>query len=245
MKVLKILVVFFTPFLNTAQSLNDYKYILVENQYEFQDIANEYRLNEQVVFELKKRNFKAYRNTEALPSDMNQGACNTLQLKVKVKKGLQTVMNIEFIDCSNNLVYGPITGTSRLKNFEKDYRAALRKAIGSLNDHNYVDDERIGNSRILPNSELPDKNIPVMSETPGDASNSEYKTADKIYTLKQDGSDFMVLKEGSIIGSLKISSSGCYLAITTDFIGIGFQENESIKIEFEKQGTQILEFKKN
>lgn len=225
--------------------LNNYKYFIVENQYGFQESANEFRLNEQIVFELQKRKFEAYRNIEVLPKDLNQGTCNAAQIKISISKGLETKVSLEFVDCDNNLIYGPIVGTSRLKNYEKDYRAALRKAIASLDDYYHEYNNSINNSiKTMSNTEFPDKTISTNIGIPGNNSNKVYHTKDDIYTLKQENSDFTILKKGTAIGTLKKSSSGCYLAVTTDFIGIGYKEEDVIKIEFDKQGTQILIFKK-
>ena len=46
-------------FVTSAQTVNDYKYVVVDNQYDFQKSANEFRLNELMVFELEKYGFTA------------------------------------------------------------------------------------------------------------------------------------------------------------------------------------------
>jgi len=249
MKQFLILIIIITISIHgySQESLNAYKYVVIDNQYEFQGSANEYRLNEQMVFELVKKNFKAFRNTEVLPDDMNQGACNTLQINVKVSTGLQTKMEIEFVDCDNNLIYGPLKGNSRLKNFEKDYRASLRKAINSLEDytHNYEESDEISTKKVTTSSATGTDVKPGSKTDQSESIRKKTYTSSKgLYAIQEQGSDFIILKNNNVIGTLKQSSSGCYLAVTTDFIGIGVQEGDNIKIEFEKEGTQVLEFEK-
>jgi hypothetical protein len=118
-------------------ALNQYKYIIVNNQYEFQNEANEYSLNELVVFELKKHNFKAFRNSEVLPADMNRGECNALQLKVDKSGTLRIFMVLQLVDCTGTVVFTSKKGVGTTKSNDRAYFEAIRDAMTSFDEMEY------------------------------------------------------------------------------------------------------------
>ncbi|MEO9953291.1 hypothetical protein [Nonlabens sp.] len=134
------------------QDLNQYKYIVVENQYDFQGEANEYRLNELIVFEFKKRNFNAFRNLEVLPEDMNIGVCNALQLKIDKSGSLTRNLILRLVNCAGDTVFTTKKGIGRTKSNDKAYFEALRDAMTSFDDVNY-EYVKPNNIKTLPNSE--------------------------------------------------------------------------------------------
>jgi len=264
MKGLLILLSVFLTGLSQAQSLNDYKYVIVDNQYEFQKEANKYRLNEMMVFEIEKRGLKAFRNTEVLPADLNKGICNALSLKIIAKSGLRVKMTLEFVNCTNEVVFTTKDGKSNIKDYQKAYRAALREAMTSLDEVNYsyspskrVDQKEtaikeviVENTPIKPSPKVEEtiksdklvekkplvKNTDVITDV-------DYISVDKKYVLKPEGDNYNVFKNNVTIGTLKKSASGSYLAITKDFTGIGYEKDGNLIIEYDENGTQLLVFK--
>ncbi len=261
---------FFTV-LSHAQALNDYKYVIVDNQYEFQNVANEYRLNEMMVFEINKRGLEAFTNTSVLPKNLNVGTCNALGLKVITSKGLRIKMLFEFVNCDGETVFTTKEGIGRTKDFEKAYREAVRDAMSSLDEFNYVykkpaaiEPQTILSQPINPSPDVPAQ---VLSGTPSHAGSKEkkdelkvdvspepefvelviddtYLTHSKEYKIQSVDLGFNIYKNNSLIGTLKKSQSGCYLVVTTEFIGIGYEKDSDIIIEYDKNGTQFLVFKK-
>ena len=120
-----------------AQSVNDYKYVIVNNQYDFQNDANEFRLNELMVFELKKYGFNAYRNSERLPADLNRGSCNALQLKVDKSGMLWTDIEARLENCSGQVLFTTEVARARQKTFDKAYFSGVREAFKSFENLNY------------------------------------------------------------------------------------------------------------
>jgi len=120
-----------------AQSVNDYKYVIVDNQYEFQSSANQYRLNELMEFELQKYGFETYRNNEVLPLDLNRGLCNALQLKVYKSGRLWTDMYATLVNCNGEVLFQTIEVRSQQKDYQKDYFSAVRESFVSFGDLNY------------------------------------------------------------------------------------------------------------
>ena len=171
MKYLFAFLFFTITFFAVAQNqdLNDYKYIVVENQYDFQSEANEYRLNELIVFEFKKRNFNAFRNSAILPEDMNRGVCNALQLKIDKSGSLTRNLILRLVNCAGDTVFTTKKGVGRTKSNDKAYFEALRDAMTSFDavDYKYVKPNDI---KTLPNSEaaaMGIDSVQTMSSQPG------------------------------------------------------------------------------
>ncbi|WP_055411271.1 hypothetical protein [Nonlabens sp. YIK11] len=152
MKKLIAVLLFSCFFYAGAQSINDYKYVVVDNQYEFQNEANEYRLNELMVFELKKYGFNAYRNSEILPADLNRGLCNSLKLNVYKSGWLSTELYAELVNCDGEVLFTTPSARSNTKDFRKDYFSTVRESFKSFEDLNYQytgDDQYIAPTRLL------------------------------------------------------------------------------------------------
>lgn len=267
MKVLLILLSVFTAGLIQAQSLNDYKYVVVDSIYEFQTSANQYRLNEMMVFEIKKRGMVAFLNTTDLPADLNKDSCNALFLKVKVRGRLSVKMILEFVNCDDEVVFTSMEGKSSINDYQKAYRDALRDAMTSLDEVGYSYTQpsvvnrpsgretpiQVTQASSVPvelNIKTADKTIdeeissipkPEFVELVGD---HIYTTDSKEFKIQSTDIGFNVFKNNSLIGSLKKSQSGCYLAVTTEFMGIGYERNGDVVIEYDKNGIQFLVFKK-
>lgn len=249
-----------------AQDLNNYKYVIVDNQYDFQQEPNEYRLNEMMVFEIKKREISAFLADDVLPNDLNETGCNALSLKVETRSGLRVKMIFEFVNCKGITVFETKEGIGRTKNFEKAYREAIRDAMTSLDGLNYsyaasLDDRPSGietpiqvmqPSAVKPSLEITPSNgvekdepqtipRPEMVELIDDEG---YTTNSKEYKIHSTDSGYNMYKNNSLIGTLKKSASGCYLTVTTEFIGIGYKKENTIIIEYDKNGTQFLVFQK-
>ncbi|GAK74995.1 hypothetical protein [Nonlabens sp. Asnod3-H03] len=71
-----------------------------------------------------------------------------------------------------------------------------------------------------------------------------YTTNSKEYKIHSTDSGYNMYKNNSLIGTLKKSASGCYLTVTTEFIGIGYKKENTIIIEYDKNGIQFLVFQK-
>lgn len=242
-----------------AQDLNNFKYVIVENQYDFQQEPNEYRLNEMMVFEIKKRGLHAFRNSDVLPKDLNIGTCNALNLRAIVSRGLRVKMTYEFVNCTGEVVYTTQEGIGRTKNYEKAYREALRDAMKSLDEVDYtyekpeyikivqgapVDSVRTRSGRPGQRDLKKEKIILSDNQQIGTVNTISMSSKDGLFTLKFEDEKINIFKNNNLIGTLKKSQSGCYLAITTEFTGIGYEKDGGFIIEYDKNGTQFLIFNK-
>lgn len=137
-KIILIVCVLFTV-QNFAQSkLNNYKYVLVPNQFEFQRTADRYQINSLTKFLFKKAGFTVFLTNESFPEDLAQDRCQALTTRVINRPNfLSTRVTIELVDCYNNVVFTTREGKSRLKDYRKAYNEAIRMAFKDIENANY------------------------------------------------------------------------------------------------------------
>ncbi|WP_405369975.1 hypothetical protein [Nonlabens sp. Asnod2-A12] len=265
MKYLFAFLFFTITFFAVAQNqdLNDYKYIVVENQYDFQSEANEYRLNELIVFEFKKRNFNAFRNAAILPEDMNRGVCNALQLKIDKSGSLTRNLILRLVNCAGDTVFTTKKGVGRTKSNDKAYFEALRDAMTSFDAVDYefkemlsvspkaIDSKSIsdrpnveivamiGESSHLENTSKSEKNV-VDDAAPS----SEYEfTSKEGYALMKSAKGFLIFDNNLPIGVALKKSNNAYLVHTSEFAGVGYMNGDNFVIEYiNNKKEQIIEF---
>jgi len=126
---------------NTAHSqkeLNDYKYIIVPNKYDFLNEEDKYQLNSLTKFLFNKYGFLSYLEDESFPEDLRNNYCLALRADVNKLKGLlNTKLDVALRDCNNRIVFKTDAGKSREKEFKKAYNLALRDAFKSFQKVNY------------------------------------------------------------------------------------------------------------
>ncbi len=125
--------------------LSDYKYVIVEKQFHFQNEPNEYNLNRLVKFLFDKHGFNAILEGEPLPSDLKANYCLAMTSEVKATGALRTKAQVILRDCENNVVYTSEEGSTKLKDFDRAYEMAIRKSFESFSelDYRYIPNERV------------------------------------------------------------------------------------------------------
>jgi hypothetical protein len=225
----------------------------VDNQYDFQNEPNEYSLNDLAVFELNKIGFTALKSNNIQPVDKNVGTCNSLSMSIEVKGSLDRRITLFFEDCDGNVVYTSKQGVGSAKTNQKAYYQAMREAVSSLSELNYKYIPASSESLVSQSKSKPLTSLAVdkaKNEVPTESLKTtmiyEYSAPNTSYNLQSQGDDFMIWNEDKIIGNLKRSGGGCYLAITTDFIGIGYFKEGVMMIEANQKGEEVqLSFIKN
>lgn len=251
----------FSMFLS-AQALDAYKYVVVDNQYEFQYESNEYLLNDLAVFEINKRGLKAFKTNNVQPADKNLGICNSLSLNIKMEGSFDRRITLSFKDCDGNVVFTSKQGIGREKDNKIAYYQAMREAMTSLDevDYNYspintsfslksqLADQR--NQSALLNPALPAaaNNALVIDDAASRFEQQlpnltdviyEYAAPSTSYKLQSNGSNFIIWNGNQQIGNLKKSGGGCYLAVAADFIGIGYFKYGVMMLEANQKGKEI------
>lgn len=134
-----VLFTVFTSFNTLAQSVNDYKYIIVPDRYAWAGEADKHQINSLTTFLFKKYGFNAYQLGEILPGDMNAGGCNSLTADVTENSSfVKTKLKVTLKDCKGNIVFVSQEGISKEKDFKRAYHEALRNAFISISDLEYT-----------------------------------------------------------------------------------------------------------
>lgn len=131
MKRLFLVLFFFcNGLLFSQQSLAEYSFIVVPEQFEFFDQKDKYELNSMAKFYLEKKGMTPYFLSE-LP---NFSKCEGIYFDVKKTNNLfLTILHFEIKDCQGTILYESEEGKSQIKDFRQAYQDALRKAFQNFN----------------------------------------------------------------------------------------------------------------
>ena len=153
-KLLLTIILFSTSLLMGQKSLNNYKYVIVPNQFEFLKKPDQYQTSSLTKFLLKKKGYNAYISNETFPKDLTNNRCLALTANLKDNSGmLSTKNNIIFKNCNNQAVFTSNVGKSKLKDYKRAYHEAIRNAFKNVPTHKY-NDNIISNTKTAPNSTI-------------------------------------------------------------------------------------------
>ena len=117
------------------KKVNNYKFIVVPDRFDFLKQKDEYKTSSLTKFLLKKNGFTVFLNSEQYPKDLIDNPCSGLKAFVLDKSTMFKVkVIIELRDCSNRLLYTSKEGVSKLKEFKKGFQEAIRNAHASMID---------------------------------------------------------------------------------------------------------------
>lgn len=139
MKKNLLIIALFLSVAATAQSINNYKYVVIPRKFEFFKEENKYNLNLMTKMLFEKQGFTVYyaddnNKVEELALDR----CKALYGNLINESGmLNTALRISLKDCNGNEIFLSEKGKSREKDFQKGYYEALRNASKSLLEQDY------------------------------------------------------------------------------------------------------------
>ncbi len=173
----------------SQSGLNDYKYVIVPNKFDFLKEKDEYRLNSLAAFLFKKYGFVALKEGETYPSDLDSNRCLALRSDVIKDSGLfKTKLQVELKDCNDRIVYTSPVGQSREKEFKKAYVEALRNAFKSFESIGYTYTPKESHTVAAVQTETKDQNQ-VVEEI--------QKLKQEIQTLKKE-------KETQVVAAVQV-----------------------------------------
>ncbi|TYP98019.1 hypothetical protein C7447_103187 [Tenacibaculum adriaticum] len=133
MKRVTFLLLFVCSTIFAQKNINNYKYIIVPEQFEFLNQADKYQTSSLTKFLFNKYGFTAFLSNESFPDDLSNNRCIALTANVKDKSGMFTTKSvIELRDCFNKVVYTSSEGKSKNKEYKKAYQEAIREAFNSV-----------------------------------------------------------------------------------------------------------------
>jgi hypothetical protein len=120
------------------KEINNYKYIIVKEKFDFLKKPDQYQTSSLTKFLLQKKGFTVFLSNETFPKDLLQNRCLALTAKVTEASSLFSVKNkIELNDCFGKLVYSSKEGKSKDKDYKKGYQEAIRNAYNTMSDVKY------------------------------------------------------------------------------------------------------------
>ncbi|WP_456421543.1 hypothetical protein [Lutibacter sp.] len=131
-------IVLFTAPMFAQKSVNNYKYVIVPNRFEFQTKTNQYQLNSLTKFLFNKAGFNAFLSSDEMPKEVIQNNCSTLTGNIIDDSNmLSTKLKIQLVDCYNKTIFETQVVKSKEKDFKTAYHKAIRKAFEEIKSLNY------------------------------------------------------------------------------------------------------------
>ncbi|SDS72153.1 hypothetical protein [Winogradskyella sediminis] len=164
------LIVLYALYGNAQKSLNDYKYIIIPNAFEFSKSDDQYQLNSLTKFLFNKYGYKAY-SIDELSEDLKKDRCLALTADVSNDEGgmFKTKLEIILKDCYNEEIMRSKIGESRIKEFKKAYHEALRDAFETFQNLDYkYEGKGVANNMSKPEPQIDEKpmqSAKVVSQT--------------------------------------------------------------------------------
>lgn len=123
---------------NAQKTIHNYSYVVIPEQFKFQDTPGEYQLNQLTKFLFEKEGMKVFFDTEKIPDSYRLLDCAGLKLKATKKSTMfKTKVTFSLYNCYNENVFTSKEGSSRQKDFKKAYQEAMRNAFDSFLELNY------------------------------------------------------------------------------------------------------------
>ena len=122
----------------SQNSVNDYKYVVVPNKFDFLKEANQYRLNDLTKLLFEKYGFIAIMEEDMLPDDAISNSCLVLKSDVIRENSMFiTKLKVKLKNCKGEVIFTSKLGESREKKYPVAYTLAIRQAFNSFEVLNY------------------------------------------------------------------------------------------------------------
>lgn len=123
----------------TQTTINNFKYVLVPEKFDFLKEANMYNLNGNTKYYLEKKGFTVYFDNTQIPKELAGDKCSALKVEVTQRKAVfATNLTLVLKDCQGNIIFKSKEGKSREKEYGPAYDEALAEAFKSLNEMPYA-----------------------------------------------------------------------------------------------------------
>lgn len=253
-------------------TINNYKYVLVPQRYEFSKSDDQYAMNTTTKSLLEQKGFIVYWTNESLPPALAANKCNALLADVTQRKAMFTTnLTLVLKDCSGNIVFKGKEGRSREKEFYTAYDEALKDAFVSLNAVPYKYDstltaqtqtqtqpqqtqpqqthpQQTQPQQTQPQQTQPQQTQPQPQQTqPQQTQPQQTPITGTLYAQPiPNGYQLIDLTPKKIMTLLKTSQPDCYLGQTEAATGVVFKKDGQWLFDYYKDDkliSQKLEIK--
>lgn len=266
-KLIAVIFLFGGVFFSSAQNIDEYKYILVPESYEFLGEVNQYQLNALTKFLFEREGFNTLMSTGEKPQDLSRNGCLGLNVNLLNESGIfVTKLLIQLKDCNGKIVFTSEEGRSREKEFKVAYNEALRDAFKSIENLNYqydpapnkkpeenvetvavkfaVDTTSTTETSVDSSSEM--EEVVEESQPEAEKSKLNYIHQGKNFQLNKTAQGYALFQEGSTepIAMLIETDGGksyIYNSLTRQGIGY-FDADENLVVEYfdQQQNKKVI-----
>ncbi len=235
MKYLVITTLLLIHLSSFSQSVRDYEYVIIPEQYSFAESVDEYQLNSLTQFLFNKYGFQSFRERDQMPFILKANDCNVLYADVEGGSSfLITKLKVIMKDCNGKVIFISEQGRSKNKDVKKSYHEALRKAFVSIQELEYVyngkSQENSQSETVTekPQVEVEKKTTSVHQQVEIVEEVKEsvlilgsYQSADGFYRLVVEDDNITIFEGKSKIGTAIVNDDNTYEVLTTQFSGKG------------------------
>jgi len=206
----------------SQSNINNYKYVIVPESFNFSKEDDQYGLNTTTKLLLMQKGFAVFMGNEKLPPAVTANRCNALMAEVVQKKGFfVTNLSLLLKDCQGNIIFKSKEGKSREKEFAVAYDLALKDAFSSLNDVPYKYD-----STIVAQQQQPAATSAIPSSAPAPASSAVIEITGTLYAQAiPNGYQLIDTTPKKVLTLLKTSTEDHFIAEGGASNGIVFKKN--------------------
>lgn len=221
-------------------TINNYKYVLVPEKFDFSREANQYGLNFLAKSLLENKGFSAYFDNQDIPKELAGDRCSALKAEVTQRKAIfATNLTLVLKDCQGNIIFKSKEGKSREKDFGAAYEEALKDAFKSLNDIPYTYTGTT-NTRPRQTVDTTTASSPVPVTTPVAAEQRE--AAGTLYAqATANGFQLIDTTPKIVLTLLKTSAPDYFIASKGTANGIVFKKTGEWFFEYYNDGKLISE----
>ena len=179
MKFLTFAIICFIASAVYAQTnINNYKYVIVPEKYDFLKENDQYQLNSLTEFLFNKYGFEVLKEGTDYPKELTHNRCLALNSDVLKDSGMfKTKLKIILKDCNDKVIFTSGTGESREKEYKTSYNLALRQAFKSIEALNY---------KYSPNTNLTSLSNTNQTQAKTEVSEEIQQLKKEIQNLKQE-----------------------------------------------------------
>jgi hypothetical protein len=156
-------------------TINNYKYVLVPEKFDFSKFEDQYGLNSTTKLLLQQKGFVTFVTNESLPPALAANKCLALRAVVTQRNGLfVTRLTLLLKDCQDNIIFKSKEGKSSEKEFPAAFDGALRDAFTSMNSVAYKYDST---AAAPPQQVAQAQQVPVPPAAPASTPTAPVKPA--------------------------------------------------------------------
>lgn len=222
-----------------AQSINEYKYVIVASKFDAQKSPGQYGLNNLTKLFLQKNGFTVFYDTDILPAEVSNESCNKLYANVFDDNTFRkTKLRVEIKDCRNAVLFVSEYGESTEKDNHIAFNQALRAAFKSFDKPQFR-----FNPELIPSTRITDE--PLVNEKSATSSASVAEGSDdqaELSAQKIQNGYQLVDRTPKIVWRIwNTSLPDVYIAQGDGVNGVLFKSDGKWTLEYYTGGAKVVE----